>query len=307
MSCKVKVMVLAGGPSREREVSLESGRTVKAALEDAGFEVFFSDITPDNLSALDCDVDVFFPALHGSFGEDGELQRIMEERSLCFCGSPSSACKIAMDKYLCKLEAIKLNIPTARFDVVMCRDDISSAKACWTMPVVVKPIAEGSSIGVSIVRSASVLSDVVDKTFHDYGPIIIEDYIDGREFTVGILKDFALPIIEIKPAKEFYDYEAKYIDDRTEFIFVEDLSEELYRYLQNASLDICRKIGIRDFARVDWRIDKENTPFFLEINPIPGLTDHSLFPKAARKAGYSMKEVCKLIVESALERRYQRV
>ncbi len=297
-------MVLAGGSSREREVSFESGKAVTKALIEAGFEVETSDITSDNLSALDSSVDLFFPVLHGTFGEDGQLQEIMEKRNLRFCGSPSSACKIAMNKYECKLKVLDLGIPTPRFDIARTKDEIQTAKACWSLPVVVKPVTEGSSIGITIVKEAEELEAVIEKTLADYGPIIVEQYISGKEITVGILKDTPLPIIEIKTQREFYDYEAKYIDESTEYIFTEDLPKDVYEYLQRASLEIYHHIGMRDFARIDWRVDEENRPFFLEVNPIPGFTSHSLLPKAANKAGFPMPTMCKIIVESAMERYY---
>ncbi len=301
-SQNLSVVVLAGGPSRERDVSQSSGQSIANALKEAGFNVILADITPDNPDALDIQADVFFPALHGEFGEDGQLQAIMERRNLIFCGSPSHACQLAMNKYKAKLKILELNIPTPRFDFAEKEQDISSASACWSMPVVVKPITQGSSLGITIVRDASELKGVIEKTLNDYGPVLIEQFVEGRELTVGILAGKALPIIEIRTQREFYDYDAKYQDDETEYIFVEDLSETMYKHIQELSLIAAQGLGLRDFCRIDWRLSTQNQPWFLEANAIPGFTEHSLLPKAAQQAGYSMPELCKTIVELAMER-----
>ena len=298
----ISVVVLAGGPSEERQVSQASGQAIADALASAGFTVSIADITPDDLSALDNQADVFFPALHGEFGEDGQLQEIMEQRDLIFCGSPSHACALAMDKYNAKLKMLELNIPTPRFDIAASEDDIATAKACWSIPVVVKPVKQGSSLGITIVHNAEQLEETIRKTLDEYGPVMVEQFIEGRELTVGILADKALPILEIRTEREFYDYDAKYEDSSTEYIFVTDLHETLYKHIQELSLLAARGLGLRDFCRVDWRLSKQNQPWFLEANAIPGFTNHSLLPKAAEKAGYPMPDMCKMIVELAMER-----
>jgi D-alanine-D-alanine ligase len=303
MNQPLRITVLAGGPSRERPVSLVSGKYVAEALKAAGFTVTLADITPDDLSALDLPADVIFPVLHGRFGEDGELQEILEKRGLTYCGSGAAACRITMDKNKSKRRMVELEIPTPAYDVAETVADIPRVTACWPIPVVVKPIEEGSSFGVTIVKRAEGFQQVVRETLDKYGPTMVEEFIDGRELTVGILADKALPIIEIRASRGFYDYEAKYTDSGTEYTFIEDLPKVLYDQIQDMSVRSAAGLGLRDFCRIDWRLDGENRPFFLEANAIPGFTDHSLLPKAAKQAGLDMVKLCKTLVEMALRRR----
>jgi D-alanine-D-alanine ligase len=303
MSKKIKVTVLAGGPSRERPVSLVSGKAVAEALTKAGYEVTMADILPSDLSALDIPADVIFPVLHGVFGEDGQVQEIIESRGLIYCGSGPKACRESMNKFTTKRRAISLGIPTPAYDLIESESDIAAAKACWSVPVVVKPLEEGSSFGVTIVKQAENLERVMRETLRQYGPSMVEKFIPGREITVGILDNQPLPIIEICPTHEFYDYEAKYSAPDTRYEFVEDLPEEVYKNIQELSVKMAAGTGLRDFCRVDWRLDPENHPFLLETNAIPGFTSHSLVPMAASMAGIDMESLCSMIVEMALARR----
>lgn len=298
----LRITVLAGGPGRERPVSQVSGKAVAAALEAAGFVVTLADISPTDLSALDIAADVIFPVLHGRFGEDGDLQAILEKRGLTYCGSGPEACRTAMNKHLSKATVVELQIPTPAYAVMASLDDLEKTRACWSIPVVVKPVEEGSSFGVTIVRKAADLPRVLRETFEQFGPVMVEDFVDGRELTVGILADKALPILEIRPKHDFYDYEAKYSDVGTEYTFVDNLPKDIYENIQEMSVRAAKGIGLRDFCRVDWRLDRLNRPFFLEVNAIPGFTDHSLLPKAAAAAGFDMTRCCKLIVEMAQAR-----
>ncbi|MFA5863529.1 MAG: D-alanine--D-alanine ligase [Phycisphaerae bacterium] len=298
-----RVTVLAGGPSRERPVSQVSGKAVADALKTAGFKVTLADILPDDLAALDIPGDVIFPVLHGQFGEDGRLQEILEERGLTYCGSGPQACRLAMNKHHSKLKMLELGIPTPKFDIVEKIEDIRKAKCCWSIPVVVKPVEEGSSLGITIVQRAEDLEKVIGQTLEQFGVVMIEEFIDGRELTVGIFADNALPILEIRSNRQFYDYQAKYNDPKTEYTFIKDLPKELYIEVQELSVRAAKGLGLRDFCRVDWRLDANDRPFFLEVNAIPGFTDHSLLPKAAAMAGYDMVNFCKTIVEMALQRK----
>jgi len=297
-----RVTVLAGGPGRERPVSLVSGKAVAKALEAAGFIVTMSDVGPDNLSGLDIPADVVFPVLHGRFGEDGELQAILEKRGIPYCGSGPEACRIGMNKHLSKARVIAHGIPTPQYEVIEKKEEIARGRACWPIPVVVKPTEEGSSFGVTIVQKAEELTDVIGRTLEQFGPVMVEEFIDGRELTVGIFGDKALPMLEIRAHRAFYDYEAKYNDSGTEYLFVRDLPAEVYGKIQALSVQAAQCLGMRDFCRVDWRLDKNNNPYFLEVNAIPGFTDHSLLPKAAGEAGFDMVKLCKTIVEMALKR-----
>jgi D-alanine-D-alanine ligase len=300
---KLALTVLAGGPSGERDVSLDSGRNVAAALESLGHKVQLADIGPDNLAALARQVDCVFIALHGPFGEDGQVQEILERRKLAYCGSGPDACRLAMNKAEAKRRFIQAGLPTPRFDVAG-DHNLREALAAWTMPVVVKPVAEGSSLHCYIVRDVAQFRPAVEKVVALYGQALLEDYIPGREITVSILGDHALPAIEIRTRRDFYDYTAKYVDEDTQYVFDIDLPADLLDRVLDMSLAAHRALGCRDFSRVDWRVDDSClTPYLLEVNVIPGLTGHSLLPKAAARAGLPMPELCQFLVDRAMKRR----
>jgi len=300
---KLAITVLAGGPSGEREVSLASGKCVADALRQAGHSVFLEDINPENLGALARAVDCVFVALHGTFGEDGEVQRILDKRGLVYCGSGVAACELAMDKAVAKKRFIDAGLPTPRFDVAT-PETIREAMAAWTLPLVVKPVKEGSSLSCFIIREFTQFRPALDLVIEKYGEALIEEYIPGKEITVGILGDEALPPIEIRTRRDFYDYAAKYVDEDTEYLFDIDLPASLLMQIREMSLRAHRALGCRDFSRVDWRVNpEEQKALLLEINVIPGLTSHSLLPKAAAKVGHDMPALCRRIVEMALNRR----
>lgn len=299
---KLRVTVLRGGPSRERDVSLHSGAEIAAALESIGYDVHMADIAPDQLQALDRPVDAVFVALHGTFGEDGRVQRILEQRGIAYTGSGPQACEWAMDKVRAKRRMVELGLPTPHFEVIGPPELHSSLKA-WTLPLVVKPVSEGSSIFCKIVRDVVDLRPAVEQVVREYGEALVEEYVPGMELTVGILGDEALPAIEIRPRGGFYDYYAKYEADDTEYRFDVDLPPALLARIGEMSLAIHRGLGCRDFSRVDWRVDPRGpTPQMLEVNTIPGFTQHSLLPMAARKRGFDMPELCRRIVDMALRR-----
>ena len=277
----LRITVLMGGPSAERAVSLESGRAVADALASLGHEVSRSDISPQDLSALEPEADVVFIALHGTFGEDGQLQRILEERGLRFCGSGSAASARAMDKVASKRRFIEAGIPTPRFDIIKPRR-LRQALACWSLPVVLKPVHEGSSVGCHLVGEAEGLRARAEGLLAEHGSCLIEQYIGGRELTVGILGDQVLPPIEIRTGRAFYDYRAKYEDDDTEYVFDPPLPAALLERVGRLSLEAHRALGCRDFSRVDWIVDETrdagSAALALEVNTIPGFTGHSLLP-----------------------------
>lgn len=292
--------VLAGGPGGEREVSLESGAAVAEALRSAGHQVEVCDIGPDNLQALAREVDAVFVALHGTFGEDGRVQQILERRKLCYTGSGPAACALAMNKAKAKERLIQAELPTPRFDVAT-PATLREALAAWSLPLVIKPVQEGSSLFCHIVRDFAALRPAVDDVIARYGEALIEEFIPGLELTVGILGDRALPPIEIRTPREFYDYQAKYRDDRTEYHFDVPLPTEMVLHLQQMSLAAHKALGCRDFSRVDWRVDpKQMKAYILEVNTVPGLTSHSLLPKAAAKAGLTMPQLCEELVRMAM-------
>ncbi|MCG3138178.1 MAG: D-alanine--D-alanine ligase [Phycisphaerae bacterium] len=296
------ITVLLGGPSSEREVSIKSGTAVAAALERLGHRVYRADISPDNLKALTIPADLVFIALHGTFGEDGQLQQILEERGIRYVGSSAAASRQAMNKVASKEQFIRLGVPTPGYEVVT-RENINRIHNGWKLPVVIKPIDQGSSVDTCIVRDAFGFQSALQRVVHKYGSCLIEEYIRGRELTVGILGDLALPVCEIRTPREFYDYTAKYLVDTTEYLFDIDLPAELLEKVQQLSLQAFRAVDGRDFSRVDWMIDQRTLqPFALEVNTIPGFTDHSLLPKAAERVGISFDQLCQRIVEMALRR-----
>ena len=296
----LRVLVLSGGPGMEREVSLNSGQAVHAALKRLGHEVTTRDIGPDDLSALDLPNDFVFIALHGEFGEDGVLQTELDARGLHYCGSDAAASRIAMNKVSSKQRFDRAGIPTPPFEVID-PTNISYALADIRMPAVIKPVASGSSVDTSIVRTSHALESAAHLVVDRYGEALVEHYINGYEFTVGILGDTALPVCEIRTKREFYDYQAKYIDDDTQYLFDLDYPAELLARVQKLSLEAHRALHCRAFSRVDCMVDRHTLqPFILEVNTIPGFTSHSLLPKAAARIGMSFDQLCQKIIELSL-------
>ena len=295
---KYRVTVLAGGPSAERAVSLLSGAAVAAALRARGHEVFEADIRPDDLEALDEPADVIFPALHGTFGEDGALQRIMEERGLRFVGSGAAASAEAMDKVRTKRALVGLGVMLPR-DIVVTKSRLDDGPPPISVPVVVKPVDQGSSVATYIVRDQAALPAALKDVVGRFGQALVEQFIAGDELTVGIIGNEALPPICIRPKRAFYDYDAKYIDDATEYLFDAGHPAALLSTLRTQSLRIFRHLGCRHLARADWIVDERGRPWFLEVNTIPGFTSHSLVPKAAAHAGICFEELVERLVRMA--------
>ena len=300
---KLKVAVLAGGIGAERDISIQSGRCVAEALKEAGFEVVTADIRPDNLDILnDKSIDVFFPALHGKFGEDGRLQQILENRSLLYSGSGPTASSLAFDKMASKklFEEIGVATPAAiEFGPETDIDRLEEQLRYLTNSYVVKPIRQGSSVGVSIVSTPHEAVEAAKETFSEFGDCMIEEFVPGMEVTVGILHDQALPIIEVRVKSGFYDYHAKYVDEQTEYLFDTVTDPAIAANISQAALDCFDALGCRHFARVDFILGNDRIAYALETNTIPGFTSHSLLPKAAAKAGLSMSDLCNNIVEAA--------
>ena len=295
--------VLAGGIGAERDISIQSGRCVAEALKEAGFEVVTADIRPDNLDILnDKSIDVFFPALHGKFGEDGRLQQILENRSLLYSGSGPTASSLAFDKMASKklFEEIGVATPAAiEFGPETDIDRLEEQLRYLTNSYVVKPIRQGSSVGVSIVSTPHEAVEAAKETFSEFGDCMIEEFVPGMEVTVGILHDQALPIIEVRVKSGFYDYHAKYVDEQSEYLFDTVTDPAIAANISQAALDCFDALGCRHFARVDFLLGNDRIVYALEVNTIPGFTSHSLLPKAAAKAGLSMSDLCNNIVEAA--------
>jgi D-alanine-D-alanine ligase len=299
---RLKITVLSGGPSSEREVSLKSGRAIAAALGAIGHDVHLADISPEDLSALDAAADMVFIALHGAFGEDGQLQQILEDRGIRYCGSGPAASAVAMDKSKAKARFREAGIPTPPSAVVTA-PQANQMLSTWSPPVVVKPLSEGSSVDCIIVHEGEDLSRPLHDLVRRYGRCLVERFIRGAELTVGVLGDEALLPIQIRPAGEFYDYHAKYLADSTEYLFDIDLPASVLDEVRALSVRAHQALGCRDFSRVDWIVEEgSHRPYVLEINTIPGFTDHSLLPKAARQAGLSFPDLCQRIVELTCRR-----
>ncbi len=295
MKERYTVLVLGGGPDREREVSLKSAAGVAAALREAGHETIERDILPKDLSALDETCDVIFPVLHGAWGEGGPLQKKLEADGRPFVGWGSAAATRAMNKAETKEVARQLGIDTPPAWVVR-----PGERPEFELPVVVKPIDDGSSMGVTICEDETTVSIALEQLLTERGEALIEQYIEGRELTVGVLDDVTLPVIEIVPKAEFYDYEAKYDRDDTDYRFDIDIDPELMINIQTHALALHMKLRGRHLSRVDFILDDKKHAWLLEINTLPGFTSHSLLPQAALQSGLTMNALCDRLVNLAL-------
>jgi D-alanine-D-alanine ligase len=298
------------GVGREREVSLESGRCVAEGLREGGLDVIVSDIRPDDMQVLDRhDIDVFFLALHGQFGEDGQLQQVLEDRRLAYTGSGPQASRLAFDKMGGKRLFAKAgaNVPAAvEYQPNTDGGELERRLGELGERFVVKPVRQGSSVGVHVVESRRQALEIAPKVHAEFGDCMIEAFVPGREITVGVLGRQTLPIIEIRSQTGFYDYHAKYISDGTQYLFDTVEDEAVRARAGKAALACFDALGCRDFSRVDFILADDGTPWALEVNTIPGFTTHSLLPKAAAKIGLPMAQLCKQIVESVFARRHCR-
>ncbi|MEK6676645.1 MAG: D-alanine--D-alanine ligase [Planctomycetota bacterium] len=295
-----RITVLAGGPGPEREVSLNSGIAVQDALLRLGYDVSMRDIHPGELSALEVPSDFIFIVLHGEFGEDGALQHELEGRGLAYCGSDSKSSRLAMNKVHAKRCFERAGIPTPGYEVVTARST-KSVFDHFPTPAVVKPVSSGSSVDTFIVRTSADVAKYAQFVAEKYGEALLERYVQGPELTVGVVGETALPVCEIRTRREFYDYQAKYIDDDTQYLFDLDLPAALLTRVQQLSVRAHQSLGCRVFSRVDWKIDAETyEPFILEVNTIPGFTDHSLLPKSAARAGIPFDQLIQTILDLSI-------
>lgn len=300
----LNIVVLLGGWSSEREVSLSSGRAVIDALRARRHDV--RELDPAFIDILTypwVGIDAAFIALHGAFGEDGTVQSLLDELKVPYTGSDPASCRIAMDKAASKQRFIADGLPTPKYQLARSNESFASVaeKAnAIGYPLVIKPNAQGSSIGVTIVTEPDGLKDAVLGAFR-YDPLIlIEAFIPGRELTVAVLERRPLPAIEVRPARAFYDYAAKYNDDNTGYVFDTDLAPAVIRHAESVAVSAVQSLGCSGVTRVDLRVDSCDQPWLLEVNAIPGLTDHSLVPKAAARAGISFVDLCEQLVTSKL-------
>jgi len=302
-----KVAVLMGGTSAERDVSLMSGSAVLAGLREAGVNAHGIDTRDVSVLTLkEQGFDAAFIALHGRGGEDGTLQAVLEFLQLPYTGSGVMASAITMDKLRTKLLWQGRGLPSGRF-VWLTRQQYQAgltaetrdAIAALGLPLFVKPSCEGSSVGISRVNAAKALPAALDEAFRHDGDVLIEAFLSGAEYTVGIVGDQILPSIRIQTASEFYDYEAKYISDDTQYFCPAGLSAEREAELQKLVWNAWRALGCSGWGRVDVMADGEGNFQLLEVNTSPGMTSHSLVPMAAKEAGMRFSQLVARILELA--------
>jgi len=294
-----KVAVLFGGRSGEREVSLKSGSAVLAALQRQGVDAHAFDPATQDLSALKA-YDRAFIALHGRYGEDGTIQGALELMDIPYTGSGVMASALGMDKWRTKLLWTAAGVTTPNY-VLM--DDSTHAENVVTalgLPLFVKPANEGSSIGVSKVKQAGDLMAAYSLAKQSDPLVIAEQFVGGGEYTVSILGETALPIVRIVPKNEYYDYEAKYLRDDTEYRCPSGLSAEQEKQIQAEALQAFKVLGCRGWGRVDFLMDDAGKHYFLEVNTSPGMTDHSLVPMAAKAAGLDFEALVIRILQQTL-------
>ncbi len=313
MADEKNIAVLMGGISPERKISLQSGKAVANALAKTDNHVIKIVVNDDMVNELDnYKIDVAFVALHGYFGEDGGVQEVLESKDIPYTGSGVSASRLTMDKVKSKDIFKRYNIPTPDYFPVSTTQSISEIVKSvknLKLPVVTKPVSNGSSIGISIIREYDELPDGIKHTGPYNTEVLIEKYIEGRELTVSILDDKALPVIEIKTATGFYDYDAKYNSKNTQYIILDSaeessectLSHAVYDRVQELAIRAHNSLGCRTFSRVDMILSNDGEIYILEVNTIPGFTKRSLLPKAAAAANISFTELCSIIVDAAFK------
>ena len=285
-----KVAVLLGGRSGERAVSLKSGAAVLAAMQRSGVDAYGFDPAEQPLQAL-AQFDRVFIALHGRYGEDGTVQGALELMGIPYTGSGVMASALGMDKWRTKLLWRAVGVATPDFELVQADSDFAAIEARLGLPLFVKPANEGSSIGISKVKTSGGLRPAYALAAEADPLVIAERYMGGGEYTVGILGDTALPAIRIVPANEFYDYEAKYLRDDTQYLCPCGLPAEQEAQIRAEALQAFRAVGGRGWGRVDFLMDEAGRHYFLEVNTSPGMTDHSLVPMAAKAAGIGFDEL----------------
>jgi D-alanine-D-alanine ligase len=295
-----KVAVLMGGRSAEREISLKSGTMVLNALKKSGVDAHAFDPRDSGLEALKAQrFERAFIALHGRFGEDGTVQGALEYLGIPYTGSGVMASALAMDKWRTKLLWRAAGLPTPAYELINVRTDPAGLAARLGLPLMVKPAREGSSIGMSKVTSIEKIAPARELAARYDDIVIAERFIEGMELTAGILGEQPLPLIRLETPREFYDYQAKYFADDTRYICPCGLPAAQEQSIQQAALEAFRVLGCSGWGRVDAMLDRDGGLHLLEVNTIPGMTDHSLVPMAARACGISFEDLCVRILESA--------
>jgi len=301
MDHSLLIAVLMGGPGSEREVSLASGNAVLEALLNEGLNAVPVDVTTHELNLPD-GTGLCFNVIHGTFGEDGELQGLLEQAGIPYTGAGKKSSQIAFDKLASKRRFVSEYVPTPTSETLDCSEGVKLPNIA--LPYVVKPPREGSSVGVHIVHNESEALTAIEDAAKYGNEVLIEAYIEGKELTVGILDGETLPVVHIAPRSGFYDMKNKYPwmsdDGGTDYYCPADLDAETTEKVQHAALAAHQSLGIEIYSRVDVLLDDQGTPYVLEANSIPGMTASSLLPKAAKIAGYDFGPLCCKIAELSL-------
>ena len=297
---QLNITVMLGGPSAEREVSLRSGAEVAKALRSLGHQVHELDPKTGKWK-LPRDTDVVFLALHGTYGEDGTVQRRLEELGATYTGCDPEASRIGFDKILTKERCVAAGVPTARYLIIESPD--TSWPMGWNPPIVLKPARQGSSVGLQFVERVADWGKALAEAMRHDSKVLMEEKILGRECTVGILGDKPLPLVEVRPKTGVYDYATKYSVGTTDYFCPAPFDEATTARVQAAGLAAFKAIGGRDYSRVDVIVQPSGDLVVLEVNTLPGMTETSLLPKAAAAAGIGYADLCQRMVDLALKRK----
>ena len=299
MSQPLNIVVMLGGPSAEREVSLRTGAAAAAALRSLGHHV--TELDPQTeVWVLPAGTDAVFLALHGTYGEDGTVQRQLDALGVPYTGCGAEASRVAFDKVLTKQACVAAGVPTARYVVV--NSSATPWPAGWQPPVVLKPVRQGSSVGLQFVDDVAQWPAALAAAIQFDSEVLVEERIIGRETTVGILAGAALPLVEVRPKHGVFDYANKYTPGATEHFCPADFDPATTRKIQASALGAFQAVGGRDYARVDVMVRTNGEPVVLEVNTLPGMTATSLLPEAAAVIGLNYAQLCQRMVELALLR-----
>ena len=293
-----KVAVLMGGDSNERAVSLLSGEAVLHALKRLGINAEAFDPSSRDINEIQS-YNRAFIALHGRGGEDGSMQAFLKSKNIAYTGSDSLSSAIGMDKLKTKLLWRSLNISTPDFLQVTEKTSYEEIISAIGVPFFIKPSNEGSSIGIDKIKNEKQYQDAFLKTSKIDANVIVEKFVDGEEFTVAIVNDKTLPVIKIKPSNEFYDYQAKYIKDDTQYICPSGIEKHKEVLISQEAIRAFKVIGCSSWGRVDFMMDKQGRHYFIEVNTSPGMTSHSLVPMAAKEAGINFDQLVLEILKTA--------
>ena len=298
----MKIGVLLGGNSAEREVSLASGKAISAACKELGHNVL--DLDPEfDVRLLVSDlltVDLVFNGLHGGDGENGVIPGFLQSLGVKYTGSKTEASAICMDKRISKALVHRKDLLTPNW-VSLANNDPLPSVGDMVFPVVIKPNDQGSTIGLTVVKDESELDDAIELARQFANVVLIEEFIAGKEITVTVIGDKAYPIVEIVPSHGLYDYECKYNQGMTEYFCPANIDKDLTKAIQESALKIHKLLGCRHYSRADFRLDENGKAWFLELNTLPGMTETSLVPKAAKASGLSFPELIQTIINEALK------